>query len=465
MYALTARFLNPSGKLSEKSYIYRVSDKIFSDINDTEYFAARSRNDGKWVYNFPTWEMTCESKSKYTEFNKYHNFVIFTNAEEISDNAHTDRPKIKKAELRNKHKINFDEDDAPFETIEVMEVSDFLDFYSFDDIVEDNRSMTPAWFGKGVPLTCNCANESLTWYVDEGYATANSAAENPINFYGTTATEVNYKLPETVSKITVDPDSLTISPSDVDPYVLQVQDGAWANIAISAETATDSIKELKEAVDNLELREEKRDMNMKSIMKNFNFGKASGVKMSMYGPAFQSMDNSGISEWIALEKKTGDWVDVTALMFDMDIPFYQMPVPKDKVAVNDFIKHNGTWVRVIDFDENTAYPIVEDIFNKEQKTIIPTKSPFGFDFYTKLVNIMGDMSFNTSKDQPFGNMLPFLMLNNGDKMTDMLPMMMLMNGGEMDMSNPMMMFALMGDGKMNDMLPFMMMMNMNKEKK
>lgn len=460
MYALTARFLNPSGKLSEKSYIYRVSDKVFSDINDTEYFAARSRNDGKWVYSFPTWEMTCESKSRY------HNFVIFTNAEEISDTAYPDRPKIKKAELRNKHKIDLAyEEDAPQETIVVMGVSDFLDFYSFDDIVEDSKSMIPTWLEKEEPLTCNCANESSIWYTGEAaYATANSAV-NPINFYGTTATEVNYKLPETISNITMDPDSLIVS-SDIDPCVLKIQnEGFWSNVAISAESAADSIRELKETVDNLKLREEKRDMNMKNIMKDFNFGKASGVKMSMYGPAFQSMDNSGASEWIALEKKTGDWVDVTALMFDMDIPFYQMPVPKDKVAVNDFIKHNGTWVRVIDFDENTLYPVVEDIFNKEQKTIIPTKSPFGFDFYTKLVNIMGDMSFNTSKDQPFGNMLPFLMLNNGGKMTDMLPMMMLMNGGEMDMSNPMMMFALMGDGKMNDMLPFMMMMNMNKEKK
>lgn len=459
MYALTARFLNPSGKLSEKSYIYRVSDKVFSDINDTEYFAARNRNDGKWVYSFPTWEMTCESKSRY------HNFVIFTNAEEISDTAYPDRPKIKKAELRNKHKINFDEDDTLLETVAVMEVSDFLDFYSFDDIVEDSKSMTPAWFGKGAPLICNCANESSTWYVDEAYATASSVAENPINFYGTTATEVDYKLPETVSKITVDPDSLIVS-SDIDPCVLKIQnEGFWSNVAISAESAADSIKELKETVDNLKLREEKRDMNMKNIMKDFNFGKANDVKMSMYGPAFQSLCNDGTFEWIALEKKTGDWVDVTALTFDMNIPFYQMPVPKNKVAVNDFIRHSGVWVRVIDFDENTAYPIVEDIINKEQKTIIPTKSPFGFDFYTKLVNIMGDMSFNTSKDQPFGNMLPFLMLNNGGKMTDMLPMMMLMNGGEMDMSNPMMMFALMGDGKMNDMLPFMMMMNMNKEKK
>ena len=453
MYALTARFLNPSGKLSENSYIYRVSDKIFNNINDTEYFAARRRDDGKWVYSFPTWEIACENKSRY------HNFVIFTNAEEISDTAYLDRPKIKKAELRNKHKINFDEDDIPLEVIEVMEVSDFLDFYSFDDIVEDSKSMIPTWLEKEEPLTCNCANENSTWY-----ATASSAAEDPINFYGTTATEVNYKTPKEISKITVDPDSLIICP-DADPYVLKVQDGAWANVTIAAESATDSIRELKETVDNLKLREEKRDMNMKNIMKDFNFGKASGVKMSMYGPAFQSLSNSGTSEWIALEKKTGDWVDVTTLIFDIDIPFYQMPVPKDKVAVNDFIKHNGVWVRVIDFDENTAYPIVEDAFNKEQKTIIPTKSPFGFDFYTKLVNIMGDMSFNTSKDQPFGNMLPFLMLNNGGKMTDMLPMMMLMNGGEMDMFNPMMMFALMGDGKMNDMLPFMMMMNMNKEKK
>jgi hypothetical protein len=95
---------------------------------------------------------------------------------------------------------------------------------------------------------------------------------------------------------------------------------------------------------------------------------------------------------------------------------------------------------------------------------MPTKNMFGFDFYTKLVNVFGDFAGQASKDNPFGNMLPFMMMSDGGKMEDMLPMLMMM-GGQFDMSNPMMLMAMCGDSKMGDILPLMMMMNMNKEVK
>ena len=101
----------------------------------------------------------------------------------------------------------------------------------------------------------------------------------------------------------------------------------------------------------------------------------------------------------------------------------------------------------------------------ERKEIMLTKSPFGFNFVTKVVNFLGDtLSGGASAENPFGNLGLMLMLSeDGNGVKDMLPLMLMANGGNIDMSNPLMLYALMsGDGKMSDMLPFMFMMNTNK---
>ena len=69
-----------------------------------------------------------------------------------------------------------------------------------------------------------------------------------------------------------------------------------------------------------------------------------------------------------------------------------------------------------------------------------------------------------NEDNPFGNMLPFLMIKDSD--SEMLPMLMMMQNGEgapaMDFNNPMMMYMMMKDSD-SEMLPMLMMMqNMNK---
>jgi hypothetical protein len=99
----------------------------------------------------------------------------------------------------------------------------------------------------------------------------------------------------------------------------------------------------------------------------------------------------------------------------------------------------------------------------ERKEIMLTKSPFGFNFVTKVVNFLGN-TFNADASNPFGNLGLMMMLSeDGNGVKDMLPLMLMANGGNIDMSNPLMMYALMSnDGKMGDMLPFMLMMNANK---
>ena len=208
-------------------------------------------------------------------------------------------------------------------------------------------------------------------------------------------------------------------------------------------------------------KEERKGNSMKSntLFKDIQFGRAKGVVMSIYGPAFPTIDNE--DEYIAYSKKDDEWIDVSPMIFDRDIAlFYAMPVAKDDLAVGDFIYHNGGWVRVIDFDE-ALRPVVETPKTKTVNTILPTRNMFGFDFYTKLISPFGDMMECASADKPFGNILPFMLLQDSNS-ADFLPILLLSQGGKFDTSNPMMLYLLMKDEKNSDILPFLMMGMMNK---
>ena len=207
--------------------------------------------------------------------------------------------------------------------------------------------------------------------------------------------------------------------------------------------------------------EERKENPMKSnvLFKDIQFGRARGVVMSIYGPAFPTAENE--DEYIAYSKKDDEWIDVSPMIFDRDIAlFYAMPVAKDNLSIGDFIFHNGGWVRVIDFDQFLR-PVVETPKTKTVNTILATKNMFGFDFYTKLVSPFGDMMDCASADKPFGNILPFMLLQDSNS-ADLLPMLLLSQGGKLDTSNPMMLYFLMKDGKNSDILPFLMMGMMNK---
>jgi hypothetical protein len=177
-------------------------------------------------------------------------------------------------------------------------------------------------------------------------------------------------------------------------------------------------------------------------MFNFEFGKANntGAGFSMYGLTFSTDDHSCIAY------KDGGWVDVPKefIIKGMSDMLYMMPVAKTAVKANDYIRHNGHWVRVIEVTETTLK--AEDIYNKTVIEILPTRSPFGFDFYTKLVNMFDGFGgeAKASAENPFGNMWMFMLMGDSkSNFKDMLPFMM-MSGGDFkfDMSNPMMMYFL-----------------------
>jgi hypothetical protein len=137
---------------------------------------------------------------------------------------------------------------------------------------------------------------------------------------------------------------------------------------------------------------------------------------------------------------------------------FKMPVAISDIKTGDIVIHNRKAMFVVNVSEDGKLTAV-DPHAGEEKVILPTTSPFGFNFVTKIVSMFSAMTgVSPTPSAPFGNMLPFLMME-GDGDIDPMMMMFMMNGGQMDFSNPMLMYMMCkNEGKMSDMLPLMLMM-------
>lgn len=195
-----------------------------------------------------------------------------------------------------------------------------------------------------------------------------------------------------------------------------------------------------------------------NLMKNFKFGKmdTNAIKYSFNGIAFQTEDNDYV-----VYNPDMTFTNVSEMV--MDIPIYVMPVPKSDVKIGDIIIHNSEFVIVQSIESKeirVARPRTKEIVG-----IIPEKSVFGFDFYTKVIDFTKNFSNSATSSNPFGNLPMLMMMDNKDNNNDML-MFMMMNGCKMDFNNPMFMYMMMfkSEDKSN-LLPLMMLMNQNKSGK
>ncbi len=195
-----------------------------------------------------------------------------------------------------------------------------------------------------------------------------------------------------------------------------------------------------------------------NLMKNFKFGKmdTNAIKYSFNGIAFQTEDNDYV-----VYNPDMTFTNVSEMV--MDIPIYVMPVPKSDVKIGDIIIHNSEFVIVQSIESKeirVARPRTKEIVG-----IIPEKSVFGFDFYTKVIDFTKNFSNSATSSNPFGNLPMLMMMDNKDNNNDML-MFMMMNGGKMDFNNPMFMYMMMSKSEdKSNLLPLMMLMNQNKSEK
>ena len=202
-------------------------------------------------------------------------------------------------------------------------------------------------------------------------------------------------------------------------------------------------------------------MEMKKMFGNLEFGPVRNMSLSHLGIALRN----AAGEIVSYDKSKNEIVNVDLIDFNAQGMIYAMPVAIKDIKKGDVIRHtNGNAVFVTSV-ENGIH--VVDVAAGEKKEIIPTKSMFGFDFVTKIVSLIDFSAAGASKDAPFGNMLPLMLMADGSKdMKDMMLPMMLMNGGSfgnfgsLDMSNPLMLMALMGGSEGKDFFPMLMLSQM-----
>ena len=204
-------------------------------------------------------------------------------------------------------------------------------------------------------------------------------------------------------------------------------------------------EKIKAVADKYNNNDKKEISTMKGF--NFDFGPMNGnvVRMSIYGLAVKNKTGS----WVAYDAKNEEIMDVDVFNFDGAKLLYRMPVAINDVAVGDVIVHMSVPMFIVGKSEDGKAVYAVDPVAGERKEIMLTKSPFGFNFVTKVVNFLGN-AFNADASNPFGNLGLMMMLSEDNKgMSDMLPFMLMANGGNtggFDLSNPMVMYMMCKDG-------------------
>ena len=240
-------------------------------------------------------------------------------------------------------------------------------------------------------------------------------------------------------------------------------DGSYTTTISIDSDLTNRLDTMEERINKLETNNDDvkgKGNNMK--MFNFDFGPIKdndAVRMSPYGIAVKNVNGT----YQAYDKKNGEIMDVDIFNFKADNMFFKMPVAIDAIEAGDVIIFNRRPCFVFGFSEQGDV-IAIDIAMGEKKTILPSKSPFGFNYITKIVSLVDNMFGGEapSAENPFGNILPFMIMNEDNpSMKDMLPMMMLMNGNTGGTIDPMMLYFMMkaDKGDTDSMLPFLLMMN------
>lgn len=187
---------------------------------------------------------------------------------------------------------------------------------------------------------------------------------------------------------------------------------------------------------------------------NFDFGPCNenNVRISIYGIAIKNV----AGEWVSYNPDAKEIVNVDIFNFENGGKYlYKIPVAISDITIGDVVIHNKVpmFVNAVNADGTLS---VTDVREGEAKNIILTKNMFGFNFATKVVSLFAAFGQAPTPDQPFGNMLPLMLLNNEGDIDPLLILAMTQKDNKM-FANPMMLYCLMNKSGNNDnLLPLMM---------
>lgn len=220
-----------------------------------------------------------------------------------------------------------------------------------------------------------------------------------------------------------------------------------------------AIPYIKNTIDDIIKERENKKMDTNKMF-NFEFGPVSSecYRLSPYGIAVNTSKNG----WVSYNAETQEVFNVDVINFDASKVIYKMPVALSAIAAGDILMHCGkpVFVREVHLDRGIVSAV--DFTTSTLVDILPVKSPFGFNFFTKVCSLIDFTNMASANvDNPFGNLLPFMLMgdNQNDDFDPALAFFM-MNNGNMDFkNNPMAWYFLMNrsDNKNNNIWPFLFM--------
>lgn len=239
--------------------------------------------------------------------------------------------------------------------------------------------------------------------------------------------------------------------SSTDTYTIQSGETYSNNISIGDYTANDysftyqpltsssyvwpnngwqSIEDIIEK----KLAEEKQKDKMSNT--DFSFGPytSNNLRLSTFGIALKNKEN----KWVSFDRQRNAIVDVNILNIEIENSkiFYKFPKAISDVEVGDIVLHNGNLMFVEEIKDNRF--VVINPYEGTELTILPSMSPFGFNYVTVIISIT-DYLPEADSNNPFGSLLPLMFIKDNNNNNNLLALFALTQKNNIDIDPTMLM--------------------------
>jgi hypothetical protein len=155
-------------------------------------------------------------------------------------------------------------------------------------------------------------------------------------------------------------------------------------------------------------------------------------------------------KWVSYNRETNQLMDVDIINIGIDCSKIFFKIPKSVSSVNpgDIVLHNNVPVFVEEIKGKRF--VVINPYEGTELTILPTLSPFGYNYVNVIVSLT-EFFGPATEDNPFGNLLPLLLSGDNNSLIPLL----LMSGKNLEDIDPLILLAC-GNGN-NNLLPFLLM--------
>ena len=260
-----------------------------------------------------------------------------------------------------------------------------------------------------------------------------------------TAVKATTTLNDTIQSITTSLTSDYTTSTNYDDYRIITNTTTnypftWADTGTTATATSSNNWNFVYSNNNNNEKEKENKMN-----NEFNFGPydASNVRLSPYGIAIKNKNN----KWVSYDKDTQTLIDVDIININIDSKkvFFKIPKSVSSVDIGDIVLHNDIPVFVEEVKGNKF--VVINPYEGTELTIIAPTSPYGYSYLPVIISLT-DFFPIADNDNPFGNLLPVILAENGNSANVLMALLATNNNIDID---PMLLLAC-GSGNFNPYL-------------